>query len=57
MTEGSYADAINFDLPGAQPIHLKSVINFYELGRNILEAGLINVIYCDGLIYVLPDLK
>ena len=57
MTEGSYKDVINFDSPGVRPIDLESVIDFYELGRNILDAGLINVVYYDGWIYVLPDLK
>ena len=57
MTEGSFANVINFDSPGVRPINLESAIDFYELGSNILEAGLINVIYYDGWIYVLPDLK
>ena len=57
LTEGSYKDVINFDSPNARPIHLESVIDFYELGYNILDAGLKNVIYSDGWIYALPDLK
>ena len=57
MTEGSYRDIINFDSPNVRPIHLESAIDFYELGYNILNAGLKNVIYSDGWIYVLPDLK
>lgn len=57
MTDGVYGDIINFDSPNVRPIHLESVIDFYELGYNILEAGLKNVIYSDGRIYVLPDLK
>lgn len=57
MTDGSYRDVINFDSPNVRPIHLESAIDFYELGYNILEAGLKNVIYSDGWIYVLPDLK
>lgn len=57
MTDGSYRDIINFDSPNVRPIHLESAIDFYELGRNILDAGLKNVIYSDGWIYVLPDLK
>lgn len=57
MTDGSYRDIINFDSPNVRPIHLESVIDFYELGYNILDAGLKNVIYLDGWIYVLPDLK
>lgn len=57
MTDGSYRDIINFDSPNVRPIHLESAIDFYELGYNILDAGLKNVIYSDGWIYVLPDLK
>lgn len=57
MTDGVYGDIINFDSPNVRPIHLESVIDFYELGYNILDAGLKNVIYSDGWIYVLPDLK
>lgn len=57
MTDGSYRDIINFDSPNVRPIHLESAIDFYELGYNILEAGLKNVIYSDWWIYVLPDLK
>ena len=57
MTDGSYRDIINFDSPNVRPIYLESVIDFYQLGYNILEAGLKNVIYSDGWIYVLPDLK
>lgn len=57
MTDGSYRDIINFDSPNIRPIHLESAIDFYELGYNILDAGLKNVIYSDGWIYVLPDLK
>ena len=57
LTEGSYKDVIDFDSPGVKPINLESVIDFYELGRNILDAGLINVTYYKGCIYVLPDLK
>ena len=57
LTEGSYKDVINFDSPGVRPINLESTIDFYELGRNILDAGLINVTYYKGCVYVLPDLK
>lgn len=57
MTDGSYRDIINFDSPNVRPIHLESAIDFYQLGYNILDAGLKNVIYSDGWIYVLPDLK
>lgn len=48
MTDGSYRDIINFDSPNVRPIHLESAIDFYELGYNILETGLKNVIYSDG---------
>lgn len=57
MTEGSYKGVINFNSPNVRPIHLESAIDFYELGYNILDAGLKDVIYSDGWIYVLPDLK
>lgn len=57
LTEGSYKDVIDFDSPGVIPINLESVIDFYELGRNMLDAGLINVTYYKGCVYVLPDLK
>lgn len=57
MTDGVYGDIINFDSPNVRPIHLECAIDFYELGYNILDAGLKNVIYSDGWIYVLPDLK
>lgn len=57
MTDGVFGDIINFDSPNVRPIHLESAIDFYELGYNILDAGLKNVIYSDGWIYVLPDLK
>ena len=57
MTDGVYGDIINFDSPSVRPIHLESAIDFYELGYNILDAGLKNVIYSAGWIYVLPALK
>lgn len=57
MTEGSYKGVINFNSPEVKPINLDETIDFYELGYNILDAGLKNVIYSDGWIYVLPDLK
>ena len=57
MTEGSYKGVINFNSPEVKPINLDETIDFHTLGCNILDAGLINVIYSDGWIYVLPDLK
>lgn len=57
MTEGTFWNIINFDSPNVRPIHLENAIDFYELACNILEAGLKNVIYYNGWIYVLPDLK
>lgn len=57
LTEGSCKDVINFDSPGIRPINLENTINFYELGSNMLEAGLINVTYYKGCVYVLHDLK
>ena len=57
VTEGSYAGVINFDSPDVRPIHLEDAIDYYELGHKILEAGLKNVIYSDGWIYVLPDME
>lgn len=57
MTEGYFSNIIDFDTPEVRPINLEEAIDFHTLGRNILDAGLINVIYSDGWIYVLPDLK
>ena len=57
MTEGSYKGVINFNSPEVKPINLDETIDFHTLGCNILDAGLKNVIYSDGWIYVLPDLK
>lgn len=57
LTEGYLRSIIDFDTPDVRPINLEEAIDFYELGYNILDAGLKNVIYSDGWIYVLPDLK
>lgn len=57
MTEGYLGNIIDFDTPDVRPINLEEAIDFHALGRNILDAGLKNVIYSDGWIYVLPDLK
>lgn len=57
VTKGSYAGVINFDSPDVRPIHLEDAIDYHELGHNILDAGLKNVICSDGWVYVLPDLK
>lgn len=43
--------------PDVRPINLEEAIDFHTLGRNILDAGLINVTYYKGCVYVLPDLK
>lgn len=56
MTDGSYRDIINFDSLNVLPIHLESVIDFYELGYNILKAGLKNVVDHGDVIYVLVDI-
>lgn len=57
MTEGSYKGVINFNSPEVKPINLEEAIDFYTLGCNILDAGLTNVTYYKGCVYVLPDLK
>ena len=57
MTEGAFWNIINFDSPYIRPIHLETSIDFYELAYNILEAGLKNVIYYNGWICVLADMK
>lgn len=57
MTEGSYKGVINFNSPEVKPINLDETIDFHTLGCNILDAGLINVTYYKGCVYVLPDLK
>ena len=56
MTEGVYGDIINFDSPNVRPIHLEIAIDFYELGYNILKAGLKNVVDHGDVIYVLVDI-
>lgn len=56
MTDGSYRDIINFDSPNVRPIHLESVIDFYQLGYNILKAGLKNVVDHVDVVYVLVDM-
>lgn len=57
MTGGVYGDIINFDSPNVRPIHLESAIDFYELGYNILDAGLKNVVDHGDVIYVLADIE
>lgn len=57
MTEGYLRHIIDFDTPDVRPINLEEAIDFHTLGRNILDAGLINVAYYKGCVYVLPDLK
>lgn len=57
MTEGYFSNIIDFDTPEVRPINLEEAIDFHTLGRNILDAGLINVTYYKGCVYVLPDLK
>jgi hypothetical protein len=57
MTEGYLRSIIDFDTPDVRPINLEEAIDFHTLGRNILDAGLINVTYYKGCAYVLPDLK
>lgn len=57
MTEGSYKGVINFNSPEVKPINLDETIDFHTLGCNILDAGLINVTYYKGCVYVLTDLK
>ena len=56
MTEGVYGDIINFDSPNVRPIYLEIAIDFYELGYNILKAGLKNVVDHGDVIYVLVDI-
>lgn len=57
VTKGSFAGVINFDSPNVRPIHLEDAIDYYELGLNILDAGLKNVIYSGSCVYVLADMK
>ena len=57
MTEGYLRNIIDFDTPDVRPINLEEAIDFHTLGHNILDAGLINVTYYKGCVYVLPDLK
>lgn len=57
MTGGYLRNIIDFDTPDARPIKLEEAIDFHTLGRNILDAGLTNVTYYKGCVYVLPDLK
>lgn len=57
MTEGYLRNIIDFDTPDAGPINLEEAIDFHTLGCNILDAGLINVTYYKGCVYVLPDLN
>lgn len=57
MTEGYLRNIIDFDAPDIRPINLDETIGFRTLACNILDAGLINVTYYKGCVYVLPDLK
>lgn len=57
LTEGYLRSIIDFDTPDVRPINLEDAIDFHTLGRNILDAGFINVTYYKGCVYVLPDLK
>lgn len=57
LTEGAFCDMLSFSTQYAKLLDFASVIDWHALTNNILKAGLKNVIYSDGWIYVLPDLK